>query len=109
MQRAKLEETIEVLDTAFSIEVARRVVEGLWPYRGFHTAVVESNEMVVSVATFRLHRDIAEIAFITTVQSRRREGLCGLLLQELEKHLLPLGVDELALYSTPTAIRSIVT
>jgi hypothetical protein len=94
----------------FSIEVARidyRGLQGLGPYRGFHTAIVESNGMVVSVATFRLHRDIAEIAFVTTMQSRRREGLCGLLLQELEKHLLPLRVDELVLHSTPTTIRSI--
>ncbi|WJX35627.1 hypothetical protein P8452_23590 [Trifolium repens] len=89
----KLEETIKVLGTAFSIEVARidyRGLQGLGPYRGFHTAIIESNGMVVSITTFRLHRDIAEIAFVTTVQSRRREGLCGLLLQELEKHLLPL-------------------
>ncbi|GAU41988.1 hypothetical protein TSUD_306940 [Trifolium subterraneum] len=103
-QQAKIQETIEVLGTTFSKEVAQRVVKGLDPYRGLYTAIAESQGRVVSVTTFRLHDHIAEIAFVTTVLLRRRQRICERLMEALENFLKVLGVEEIVLHSTSRAL-----
>ncbi|KAK7352480.1 hypothetical protein VNO80_17902 [Phaseolus coccineus] len=74
-------------------------------FRGFYTVVLERDKEVVSVATVRIFgKRVAEIPFVATRMQCRRQGMCGILMNEIEKLLTYLGVERLVLPSSYSAI-----
>ncbi|RDX82192.1 Increased DNA methylation 1, partial [Mucuna pruriens] len=70
-------------------------------FHGFYTVVLEKNEEVVSVATIRVFgKALAEIPFVGTSMQFRRRGMCRFLMNEIEKQLSYLGVEEIILPSS---------
>ncbi|KAJ0096566.1 hypothetical protein Patl1_27995 [Pistacia atlantica] len=69
-------------------------------FRGFYAMVLHKGDEIVSVATVRIHGfKVAEMPLVATPFQYRRQGMCRLLLHELEKLLIQLGVERLVLPS----------
>ncbi|XP_044469924.1 uncharacterized protein LOC123199127 isoform X3 [Mangifera indica] len=69
-------------------------------FRGFYAIVLHKDDEIVSVATVRIHgHKVAEMPLVATPFQYRRQGMCRLLLQELEQLLSQLGVERLVLPS----------
>ncbi|KAG0476945.1 hypothetical protein HPP92_013786 [Vanilla planifolia] len=65
---------------------------------GFYTMLLMKGEEVVCVATFRIFGEkLAEMPFICTRVKFRRQGMCRLLMDELQKLLSSLAVERLLL------------
>ncbi|TKY74975.1 Increased DNA methylation 1 [Spatholobus suberectus] len=74
-------------------------------FRGFYTVVLERDEEVISVATVRIFdKRVAELPFVATRMQFRRLGMCGMLMNEIEKQLTELGVERMVLPSAPNVI-----
>ncbi|XP_021889643.1 increased DNA methylation 1 [Carica papaya] len=73
-------------------------------FEGFCVVVLEKKLKVVSVGAVRIHRDVAEIPLVATRFKNRRHGMCRILMNELEKQLLAIGVQRLVLPATPTVV-----
>ncbi|XP_042501436.1 uncharacterized protein LOC122079227 [Macadamia integrifolia] len=67
-------------------------------FQGFYTMVLQRKDELISVATVRIHNEkVAEVPLIATRFEYRSEGMCRLLMNELEKKLVELGVERLVL------------
>ncbi|KAG2400499.1 hypothetical protein LR48_Vigan04g242400 [Vigna angularis] len=76
-------------------------------FRGFYTVVLEREKEVISAATVRiLGKRVAEIPFVATRMQCRRQGMCSMLMNEIEKQLSYLGVERLVLPSSCSAINT---
>ncbi|CAL5202533.1 unnamed protein product [Lathyrus oleraceus] len=74
-------------------------------FRGFYTVLLEKDEDLVSVATFRVFGDkVAEVPLVGTRFQYRRHGMCRILMDELEKKLMQLGVKQLVLPAVPSVV-----
>ncbi|KAL5724529.1 hypothetical protein ACHQM5_007777 [Ranunculus cassubicifolius] len=71
-------------------------------FHGFYTMMLRKGGDYVSVATVRiLGERIAEMPLIATCFQYRRQGMCRLLVDELEKMLSQLGIETLLLPAIP--------
>ncbi|XP_074311615.1 uncharacterized protein LOC141647370 isoform X2 [Silene latifolia] len=67
-------------------------------FHGFYVMALVNGDEVVCAATIRIHgQKVAEMPLIATPFKYRRQGMCRLLLHELEKMLVALGVERLVL------------
>ncbi|XP_020276719.1 increased DNA methylation 1-like isoform X2 [Asparagus officinalis] len=67
-------------------------------FQGIYTIILEKGDELISVATFRVYgENVAEMPFIGTRFQFRHQGMCRLLVGELEKLLSALGVKKLVL------------
>jgi len=74
-------------------------------FHGFYNVILEKMGKVISVATIRIYgQKVTEIVFVATKEQYRRQGMCRLLMHELEKQLTRLGVGSLVLHSSEDAI-----
>ncbi|MBA0676534.1 hypothetical protein Goari_018009, partial [Gossypium aridum] len=74
-------------------------------FKGFYTVIVEEKEDVVSVATLRVYGNrVAEMPLVATSFRHRRRGMCRLLVDQVEKNLVKLGVEKLILPALPTTV-----
>ncbi|XVF17015.1 hypothetical protein REPUB_Repub10bG0080400 [Reevesia pubescens] len=71
-------------------------------FRGFYAMVLHNSDEILSIATVRVHGlKAAEIPLVATPFEYRRQGMCRLLLQELEKLLTQMGIERLVLPAIP--------
>ncbi|PRQ27838.1 putative histone acetyltransferase chromatin regulator PHD family [Rosa chinensis] len=75
-------------------------------FRGFYTAVLERNEEVISAATVRVYSELGEVPLVATKFKHRRLGMCRILMSELEKQLVKLGIGKLVLPSAKDALEA---
>lgn len=73
-------------------------------FQGFYTILLERNEEVISVATVRIYDKVAEVPLVATRMKHRRLGMCRVLMNELEKLLIELGVERLVLPAVPGVV-----
>lgn len=92
-------------DVVKDVVFSRGSEHGRLNFRGFYTVVLEKDHEVVSVATVRIYGDkVAELAFVATKEQFRKRGMCRVLMDELEKQLACLGVENMVLHSSPQVI-----
>ncbi|XP_022774765.1 uncharacterized protein LOC111316848 isoform X2 [Durio zibethinus] len=71
-------------------------------FRGFYAMVLHNSDEILSIATVRIHGlKAAEIPLVATPFQYRRQGMCRLLLQELEKLLTQMSIERLVLPAIP--------
>ncbi|KAK8560605.1 hypothetical protein V6N13_083042 [Hibiscus sabdariffa] len=119
--QSKLRVALEVMHECFgpseATETGRDLVEDLifsrvsklkrLNFGGFFTVIVEENDNLISVATLRVYDNmVAEIPLVATRHGHCRRGMCRVLLDELEKNLMKLGVEKLILPSLPTKVET---
>ncbi|XP_058755893.1 uncharacterized protein LOC131629107 isoform X1 [Vicia villosa] len=74
-------------------------------FQGFYTVLLEKDEELVSVAIIRVFGDkVAEVPLVGTRFQYRRQGMCHILMDELEKKLMQLGVKQLVLPALPSVV-----
>ncbi|KAE8704139.1 Galactose oxidase/kelch repeat superfamily protein [Hibiscus syriacus] len=119
--QSKLRGAVEVMHECFepseAVGTGRDVVEEVifgrpsklkrLNFRGFYTMILEDNDDLVSVATLRVHGNkVAEMPLVATRFGHRRRGMCRVLMDELEKNLVKLGVEMLVLPAVPTTFET---
>ncbi|GKV20068.1 hypothetical protein SLEP1_g30240 [Rubroshorea leprosula] len=74
-------------------------------FRGFYTVLLENNDELVCAATLRVFGEkVAEMPLVGTRFKFRRLGMCRILMNELEKQLMELGVERLVLPAVPGVV-----
>lgn len=74
-------------------------------FKGFYNVLLERNEELISVATVRVFgRKVAEVPLVGTRLHYRRHGMCRILMNELEKTLMQIGVERLVLPAVPSVL-----
>ncbi|XP_023633593.1 uncharacterized protein LOC17876090 isoform X2 [Capsella rubella] len=94
-------------------DLAEDVIFGRWSkfkrlnFSGFYTVLLEKNDELVTVATVRIFGNkVAEMPFIGTRFQYRQRGMCRVLINELEKVLIELGVERLVLPAVPSVLNT---
>ncbi|XVF39805.1 hypothetical protein PTKIN_Ptkin01aG0061800 [Pterospermum kingtungense] len=77
-------------------------------FKGFYTVILENNhDDIVSVATLRVYGNkVAEMPLVATRFRHRRRGMCRVLVDEIEKNLVELGVEKLVLPAVPGVVNT---
>ncbi|GAB2246343.1 hypothetical protein Droror1_Dr00001836 [Drosera rotundifolia] len=71
-------------------------------FHGFYLMALLKDQEVTCAATVRIHgHKVAEMPLIATPFKYRRKGMCRLLVHELEKMLIDLGIKRLVLPAIP--------
>uniref|UniRef100_M1BEV3 Uncharacterized protein n=1 Tax=Solanum tuberosum TaxID=4113 RepID=M1BEV3_SOLTU len=79
-------------------------------FQGFYTVLLERNDEVITVATVRIYGEkVAEVPLVATRFQYRRLGMCCILMNELEKKLMELGVERLVLPAAPAVLNTWTT
>ncbi|KAI4320519.1 hypothetical protein MLD38_033990 [Melastoma candidum] len=98
-------EEFQTRDLIEDVVFSRGSPLGRLNFRGFYTVLLERNDELISVGCVRVHGgDVAEVPLVATRFHYRRQGMCRILMNMLEKKLKELGVQKLIL----PAVRSVL-
>uniref|UniRef100_A0ACD5XJG6 Uncharacterized protein n=1 Tax=Avena sativa TaxID=4498 RepID=A0ACD5XJG6_AVESA len=76
-------------------------------FRGFYTILLQKDGELISVGTFRIcGKKFAELPLIGTRVQYRRQGMCRLIMNELEKLLSGWGVERIILPAVPQLLET---
>ncbi|XP_009146300.1 increased DNA methylation 1 [Brassica rapa] len=76
-------------------------------FDGFHTVVVEKNDVMISVASIRVHGvSVAEMPLVATCSKYRRQGMCRILVTAIEEMLMSLKVENLVVAALPSLVET---
>jgi hypothetical protein len=76
-------------------------------FRGYYAVGLEKGGELVTVGTLQVYGDkVAELPLVGTRFAHRRQGMCRLLVKEVERMLAALGVNRLVLPSVPELLQT---
>ncbi|KAG8364871.1 hypothetical protein BUALT_Bualt18G0043500 [Buddleja alternifolia] len=76
-------------------------------YNGFYTVVLEKDDVILSVASIRIHGvKVAELPLVATCSKHRRQGMCRHLINSIEETLTSLKVEKLVVSAIPTLVET---
>lgn len=76
-------------------------------YSGFYTMILEKDDVVLSVASIRIHGvKVAELPLVATCNKHRRQGMCRRLISSIEEMLKSLKVEMLVVSAIPTLVET---
>ncbi|XP_054814730.1 increased DNA methylation 1 [Prosopis cineraria] len=76
-------------------------------FQGFYTVVLEKQDILISVASIRVHgTTVAEMPLIATCSRYRRQGMCRLLVSSIEEMLISVKVAKLVIAAIPDLVET---
>ncbi|KAL9261293.1 Increased DNA methylation 1-like protein [Drosera capensis] len=76
-------------------------------YHGFYSVVLEKDDVLVAVASIRVHgTKLAEVPLVATCSKYRRQGMCRRLLGAIEKMLISFKVEMLVMAAIPSLVET---
>ncbi|CAL0310183.1 unnamed protein product [Lupinus luteus] len=76
-------------------------------FQGFYTVVLEKQDVLISVASVRVHgTTVAEMPLIATCSQYRRQGMCRLLVSAIEEMLISIKVEKLVISAIPDLVET---
>ncbi|CAL9220881.1 unnamed protein product [Arabidopsis halleri] len=76
-------------------------------FDGFYTMVLEKDDVMISVASIRVHGvTVAEMPLVATCSKYRRQGMCRILVANIEEMLMSLKVEKLVVAALPSLVET---
>ncbi|XP_047331061.1 uncharacterized protein LOC124934575 [Impatiens glandulifera] len=102
-----VKDTVTERDIVEDVIFSRRYELSRLNFEGFFTVILEKNDELVSVANIRIHGEkVAEMPLVATRFEYRRSGMCRILINEIEKMLMELGIQQIVLPAIPSVVNT---
>ncbi|MFS7984337.1 putative histone acetyltransferase chromatin regulator PHD family [Helianthus anomalus] len=76
-------------------------------YEGFYTVILEKDDVLLCVASLRIHgATVAELPLIATCSRYRRQGMCRRLMTAIEEMLKSFKVEKLVVSAIPSLVET---